>query len=343
MSRSLSSLSTPAAAAAAARALVLTSPAALEAALSAPSPPSVLDATWYLHTLGKDARGEYNARRIPTARFFDLDAVSDKTSTLPHMLPQASTFAAAMRTLDIVRSRPVIIYDATGISSAAARVAWTLRAFGHKSATVLDGGLPRWLAEGRSVETTAAPVNKVGTVTSSSSSSSSNDDSSDGWTLSSAYVRDMASVRALSLDAMRGGSESERRARALVVDARPPLRFTGEAPEPRPIPSGHMPGARSVPSGTLVDATGALLPTEALRAAFHKGGVDVNRKGPLVLSCGSGVMACTLWLALRACGRPEGLDSVFDGSWSEWASAETNSSQGFIKNGPADETSSDFS
>jgi thiosulfate/3-mercaptopyruvate sulfurtransferase len=330
--------------AASARALVFTSPAALEAALSAPSPPSVLDATWYLHTLGKDARGEYNVRRIPTARFFDLDAVSDKTSTLPHMLPQASNFAAAMRTLDIVRSRPVIIYDATGISSAAARVAWTLRAFGHKSATVLDGGLPRWLAEGRSVETTPPPAPVVNKLIPAAAAASSSNESCDGWTLSSAYVRDMAAVRALTLEAMQGGSQEERRVRALVVDARPPLRFSGEVPEPRPIPSGHMPGARSVPSGTLVDATGALLPTDALRAAFHKGGIDVDRKGPLVLSCGSGVMACTLWLALRACGRPEGLDSVYDGSWTEWASVDANHlSQGFIRNGPADEKSSDFS
>ena len=276
-------------------------------------------------------------RRIPSARFFDLDAVSDKSSTLPHMLPAVGTFSAAMRSLDVSLSRPVVIYDATGVSSAAARVAFTLRAFGHKSAHVLDGGLPRWLKEGREMET-----NKLNT---SSPTHPNPSMGLDGWALSSNYVRDIAAIRALNAGGeSKSDTLTQRQARELVVDARPALRFTGAVPEPRPIPSGHMARARSVPSASLTDATGALLPVEALRAAFKAGGVDVGRKGPLVLSCGSGVMACTLWLALRVCGRPEGFDSVYDGSWTEWATVaqDTKATDGLIKAGPADPMTSDY-
>lgn len=247
----------------------------------------VIDGSWHLPHLNRDARAEYRAGHIPGAVFFDIDALSDTTSPLPHMLPTPEAFGQAMSAMGVGDGMTVVVYDTVGLFSAP-RVRWTLRAMGAREVRVLDGGLPKWIAEGRALaqgeETRAARVFTP--------------------RFDAKAVVDYAQVR----DGLAAGAFQ-------VADARPGDRFRGEAPEPRPnLPSGHMPGARSVPaSGLVVD--GRLRPPADIEAAFREAGVDPDK--PVVTSCGSGVTAAVLSFALESIGRPA--VALYDGAWTEWA------------------------
>ena len=246
----------------------------------------VVDATWYMPGEGV-GRDTYLAGHIPGAVFFDIDAVADKTVDLPHMLPAPAAFAEAAGKLGLRREATVVVYDAHGIFSAP-RVWWTLRTMGFPNVFVLDGGLKAWRAEGRPLE--------AGEVTPPSTMLESVFDPN--------LVRDLGAVRDLL----------ERR-EAQLVDARAGPRFRGEVPEPRAgLRSGHMPGACNVPWGGLINPDGTMRAADELRAAFEAGGVDL--RGPIVTTCGSGVSAALLALALARIGRFD--VPVYDGSWTEW-------------------------
>jgi len=246
----------------------------------------VLDGSFYLPAMGRDAAAEYLAGHIPGALRFDIDEVADHSTDLPHMLPSPAEFAAAVGKLGIGEHDTVIAYDGHGMFSSP-RVWFTFRLFGADNAYILEGGLPKWKAEGRPHE--AGRVTRPAT------------------TFTTRRRGDIVA----SLDRVRRALASRS---AQVVDARPPERFRGEAAEPRPgVRSGRMPGSYNVPS-TAVVKDGTLLPPERLRQAFAAGGVDLDK--PVITSCGSGVSAAILWLALDALGKePAGL---YDGSWSEW-------------------------
>src|SRR5712692_9836517 len=246
----------------------------------------VVDGSFYLPALKRDADAEYLAAHIPGAARFDIDAIADHSSPLPHMLPAPDAFAAAVGALGIGDDDTIVVYDGLGLYGAA-RVWWMLRVFGAEKVYVLDGGFPKWKAEGRPVESGAA-------------------------------ARPPRSFRARMNRAMVAAVPDVQRAlasgAAQVVDARSAERFRGEAPEPRPgLRSGHMPGARNVPYGAVLENNRLAAP-EKIAAAFKAGGVDVDR--PVITSCGSGVTAAILTFALDALGKPSG--AVYDGSSSEW-------------------------
>ena len=247
----------------------------------------VIDATWFMPGTPRDARAEHAERHIPGAVFFDIDEVSDHSIPLPHMLAPAADFAVHARRLGVEADSRVVIYDAHGIFSAP-RVWWNFRAMGHENVFVLDGGLPKWIAEGHPVES-GWPQRPHGEFKAH---------------YQAGLVRDLDLVRA----ALAGGTEQ-------LVDARPAARFTGETPEPRPgLRSGHMPGARSVPSASVITAEGTLTDAASLERIFTEAGVALDR--PITTTCGSGVSAAILALALARLGR---LDvAIYDGSWSEW-------------------------
>jgi thiosulfate/3-mercaptopyruvate sulfurtransferase len=247
----------------------------------------IVDGSWYLPAQHRDARGEYLAGHIPGAVFFDIDDIADKTSGLPHMLPDEGSFAAAAGALGISEADTIVVYDGAGLFSAP-RVWWTFRAFGAGDVRILDGGLPAWRAAGYPLEAgeprVAAAAFKARPP--------------------AAAVADLAGVQ----DALRSGS-------ATIVDARPAARFAGEAPEPRPgLRSGHMPGAKNLPFDRLVDAAGRLRPPDDLRRLFEEAGVDLAT--PVATSCGSGVTAAVLALALATLGKTD--VALYDGSWAEW-------------------------
>jgi thiosulfate/3-mercaptopyruvate sulfurtransferase len=248
---------------------------------------AVVDATWFMPGEGKIGRDAYAAGHIPGAVFFDIDGIADHATELPHMLPAPDAFADAAGELGLRRDLTIIVYDAQGIFSAP-RVWWTLRTMGFPEVFVLDGGLTKWRAEGRPLETQAAHPAPT--------------------TIEPAFdpslVRDLEAVRA-TLDHHD----------AQVVDARPGARFRGEAPEPRAgLRGGHMPGAFNVPWGGLINPDGTMKAAEDLRAAFEQAGVDLE--GAMVTTCGSGVSAALLALALARLGRED--VAVYDGSWTEW-------------------------
>jgi thiosulfate/3-mercaptopyruvate sulfurtransferase len=247
----------------------------------------VVDATWHLAVTGRDGRKEYEAGHIPGAVFFDIDAIADKANPLPHMLPSPAQFAAAVGALGIGDGDRIVVYDGLGLSSAP-RVWWTFRVMGARDVVILEGGLPRWKSEGRPLATAVpSPAPRIFTPAFDA----------DG-------VKSMEEVR-------RGLSDKSFQ----VVDARPRARFLGEAPEPRSwVRSGRMPGSLGVPSGDVVGADGALKDDAALRAAFAAGGVALDR--PVVTSCGSGVNAAILSLALDVLGAHD--TALYDGSWTEW-------------------------
>ncbi len=249
----------------------------------------VLDASWYLPASGRDARAEYLAGHIPGALFFDLDAASDGASSLPHMLPPADQFARLAGALGIGNDSQVVVYDGSGANLSAARVWWMFRTFGHRAAAVLDGGLVKWKEEGRPLETGEPLVEPARFIA----------------RFDRNQVRSLEEVRR----ALADGS-------AQVVDLRAAGRFAGTEPEPRPIPSGHIPGSRNLPYTTLVRADGTLLSREALRRRLAEAGIDPGR--PVIATCGSGTSACALLLALDWLGSTG--HSLYDGSWTEWAS-----------------------
>ena len=248
----------------------------------------VVDGTWYLPSQGKNGRAEFAAQHIPGAVFFDIDEIADTDSGLPHMLPSPEKFSARVRKLGLGDGNRIVAYDQHGMMSAA-RVWWTFRVFGHKDVAVLDGGLPKWLREGRPVED-RPPQPRERHFTAR---------------LNNLMVRDGAQIRR-NLD--------ERREQ--VVDARSAGRFNGTDPEPRPgLRRGHIPRSFNVPYGTLLDpTTQTFLPAEAIAARFRDSGVDLAK--PIVTSCGSGVTAAVLSLALHLIGHND--VALYDGSWAEW-------------------------
>ncbi|HEY8574691.1 3-mercaptopyruvate sulfurtransferase [Phenylobacterium sp.] len=246
----------------------------------------LVDATWHMPGEGV-GRETYEAGHIPGAVFFDIDEVADRSTGLPHMLPSPQAFAQAAGKLGLDRGRTVLVYDAHGIFSAP-RVWWTLRTMGFPQVFVLDGGLKKWRAEGRPVETGGATPASTLLET----------------VFDPFLVRDLDAVRNLLA-----------RREAQLVDARPAARFRGEAPEPRPgLRAGHMPGACNVPAGGLVNPDGTLKSADELRAAFAAADVDIT--APIVTTCGSGVTAAILALALARLGRED--VAIYDGSWAEW-------------------------
>ena len=249
---------------------------------------AIIDATWFMPGSGRDAVAEYAERHIPGAVFFPIDEICDHASNLPHMLSAPADFAVAARRLGVRRDSQVVVYDSHGLFSAP-RVWWTFRAMGHAETFVLDGGLPKWIAEGRALER--------GWRTPENGDFRARPDG--------ALVRDLESVRA----ALESGAEQ-------VVDARSTERFAGRAPEPRAgLRSGHMPGARNLPWNGVLTADGALADISKLRDAFETAGINLT--APIITTCGSGVSASLLALALARIGRSDA--AVYDGSWSEWA------------------------
>jgi thiosulfate/3-mercaptopyruvate sulfurtransferase len=247
---------------------------------------AVVDGSFYLPALNRDAAAEYLAGHIPGAVRFDIDAIADHSNPLPHMLPSAEEFARAVGALGISDTDSIVVYDGIGLGGAP-RVWWTFRVFGAGNVFILDGGLPKWKAEGRQLE--------AGAVTPAPRSFAAKFDA--------AAVAGVADVQqALSQKS------------AQVVDARSAERFRGEAPEPRPgVRPGHMPGALNVPSTELVER-GRLVAPERIEKIFAAHGVDLSK--PTITSCGSGVTAATLWFALDAIGKAP--KALYDGSWSEW-------------------------
>jgi thiosulfate/3-mercaptopyruvate sulfurtransferase len=247
----------------------------------------VLDGSFYLPTVKRDANAEFEASHIATAQRFDIDAIADHSTPLPHMLPSAEDFASAAGKFGIGNDTTVVIYDGTGLGGSP-RVWWTFRVFGHDNVRILDGGLPTWKAEGRPMESGPAKARAPKTFKAA---------------LNRNMVASVDDVKKVLLDKT-----------AQVVDARPADRFRGEAPEPRPgLRGGHMPGAFNVPTTSVVQ-NGRLAPLDTLRSAFETGKVDLSK--PTVTSCGSGVTAAVLWLALDALGKEP--KALYDGSWSEW-------------------------
>jgi thiosulfate/3-mercaptopyruvate sulfurtransferase len=250
----------------------------------------LLDASWYLPAAGRDARAEFAAAHIPGAVFADLDALSDETAPYPHTLPRPEVLAVRFGALGVGDDSAVVVYDGSGQHFSAPRTWYMLRTLGHARVAVLDGGLPAWVRAGRPV-TSDVPAIVPGRLTPRPDATR--------W-------RDLAAMRA-NVDT----------AAEQVVDARSAARFAAEEPEPRAgVRGGHLPGARHVHYASLVEADGTLQPADALRARFAAAGVDLAR--PIVASCGSGVTACVLALALDVLGAPH--TAVYDGSWTEWGS-----------------------
>jgi thiosulfate/3-mercaptopyruvate sulfurtransferase len=248
----------------------------------------VIDASWYLPAMNRDAKAEYRAGHIPGAVPFDLETVSDKASSLPHMFPDADAFVRAVGALGIGRSDHVVVYDGIGFFSAP-RVWYTFRLFGHPRISVLDGGLPKWKREGRPLEAGEPAPRPV-------------DYSARANTT---LVRDKGQMLA------NLGTRHEQ-----VLDARPAARFTGEEPDLWPgRRRGHIPGAYNLPYAALVDPqSGTFLPADALRQRFVEAGLDLDR--PVVTSCGSGVTAAILAFGLHLIGQER--VALYDGSWAEW-------------------------
>lgn len=248
----------------------------------------LLDASWYLPTAGRDAAAEYGADHIPGALYFDLDAVSDHASPLPHMLPEPAAFARAMSALGLHDGDDLVVYDGSGTNISAARAWWTFRVFGHPRVAVLDGGLPKWRREGRPLQpgTVHLPPGRFSAA------------------FDRAAVRDLAAVRLLATEPVEQ-----------IVDMRSAGRFAGTEAEPRAgLRGGHIPGSRNLPFNELVAADGTLLPADALRRRIEAAGIDASRS--VVATCGSGTSACTLILALHLLGHDR--VALYDGSWAEW-------------------------
>lgn len=253
--------------------------------LSAPDV-RILDASWFLPTIDRDPKAEYDAAHIPGARFFDIDDIADDNSELPHMAPPVEKFISRVRALGIGDGHRVIVYD-NGANSAY-RVWWMFRLFGKSDVAVLDGGLPKWIAEGHEVED-MPPIARDRHLSARRHAQ---------------LVRDVTQVAAAS---KLGNAE--------IIDARSPDRFRGEADEPRPgLRPGRIPGSRNVFFKDLLNADGTMKDVDAQKAVFEAAGVDLSK--PAITTCGSGVTAAILSMALERMGHRN--HSLYDGSWAEW-------------------------
>lgn len=249
---------------------------------------AIVDGTFLLPTEGRNARAEFAAAHIPGAVFFDIDAIADHSTNLPHMLPKPEEFAAAMGALGISERMSIVVYDTSDFQGGA-RVWWTLRLFGARDVKLLAGGFARWRAEGRPIEQgEAKPPPQIFNVN-----------------FNSAGVASIDDVR----QALKDGGRQ-------IVDARAPARFCGEAPEPRPgMRAGHMPGSHNLWWRELVE-NGEIKSARDVTAAFTSAGVDLDQ--PIMTTCGSGVTAAILLLGLKTIGKEN--VALYDGSWSEWGS-----------------------
>ncbi len=255
---------------------------------------AVVDATWYLPTADKDPRAEHEARHIPGAVYFDIDDIRAPDRALPHMLPTPETFAAKVGALGLSNAERIVVYDANGGAGAAMRAWWMFRVFGHDDVAVLNGGLAKWLAEGRPTETGVAGP-EPGRFTAKPRPH---------------LVRDASEL----LENLKSGAHQ-------VVDARAAERYAGTAPEPRPArKAGHIPGSLNLPYTQLIDAESdfTMRPADELATQFFGVGLDMAR--PVVASCGSGVSAAVLVFALYLLGHESA--AVYDGSWSEWGNRD---------------------
>ena len=247
----------------------------------------VLDASWHMPDAGRNAQAEYAQAHIPGARFFDIDDISDARSALPHMAPPPEKFISRMRAMGVGDGHQVVVYDSTGLFSAA-RVWWTFRLMGKMDIAVLDGGLPKWQAEGREIED-MPPMVRDRHITVSRQAG---------------LVKDVTQV-----------AHASKLGLAEIIDARSAPRFRGEVAEPRAgLRSGHIPGSKNVPFGMVLNADGTMKDAADLRAVFAAAGVDLGK--PVITSCGSGVTASVLALALERIGHRNW--AVYDGSWAEW-------------------------
>lgn len=247
----------------------------------------VADASWYLPQANRDPNAEYAKAHIPGAVFFDIEKLSDETSPLPHTLPPPAEFAARMSELGLGDDDIIVVYDGGGIYSSP-RAWWMLKTMGHDKVAVLDGGLPKWRREGRPLDD-VKPRPQPHRFTPSPDYS---------------LVRDFTAV----LQSSAGGTEQ-------ILDARSAARFAGREAEPRPgVRPGHIPGSLNLHYARLMTEDGTLKNADELRALFQETGLDPSR--PVVTTCGSGITACTLLMALHAAGQPNG--AVYDGSWSDW-------------------------
>ena len=247
----------------------------------------ILDGSYYLPQMGRDPRAEYDAAHIPNARFFDIDDVADHGSDLPHMVPPVEKFMSRMRAMGVGDGHQVVVYDGMGLFSAA-RVWWLFKLMGQNNIAVLDGGLPKWRAEGRPVED-LPPVIRDRHMT---------------VRRQNHMVKDVTQVSAAS---KLGDFE--------IIDARSPGRFRGEEPEPRAgLRPGHIPGSKNVCFKDLLNADQTMKNPVEIRQIFEAAGVDFNK--PAITTCGSGVTAAVLSLGLERIGKTD--HSLYDGSWSEW-------------------------
>ena len=247
----------------------------------------VLDGSWHMPDSGRDARAEHARAHIPGARHFDIDEIADARSALPHMAPPPEKFVARLRAMGVGDGHQVVVYDSVGLLSSA-RVWWLFRLMGKTDVAVLDGGLPKWRAEGRPLEDLAPMVR----------------DRHMSVQRQAHLVRDVTQVAAAS---KLGDHE--------IVDARSRDRFAGRVPEPRPgLRAGHIPGSKNLPFTELLNPDGTMKDAAGLRAAFDAAGVDLSR--PVITTCGSGVTAAIISLALERLGHRD--HALYDGSWSEW-------------------------
>ncbi|MBN9088446.1 MAG: 3-mercaptopyruvate sulfurtransferase [Reyranella sp.] len=252
----------------------------------------IVDGSFFLPAQKRDPKAEFANQHIPGAVFFDIDEIADTSNPLPHMMPTSEKFSSRVRKLGLGDGNKIIVYD-TSPMTGACRVWWMFRAMGHKDVAVLDGGLPKWMAEGRTVTDDPTPPRERH------------------------FTARLDNTLVRSIDDVRGLLDSKREQ---VVDARAANRFRGEVPEPRAgLRSGHMPGALNLPYNDLLDSrTGTMLPAAELQARIKAAGIDPAKK--VTASCGSGVTACVVGLALYLTGAPEA--AIYDGSWTEWGGRE---------------------
>lgn len=252
----------------------------------------VLDASWFLPTSARDAKAEFAAGHIPGARFFDIDEIADLRSDLPHMVPPVEKFMSRVREMGVGDGHQIVVYDATGIFSAP-RVWWLFKLMGHKDVAVLDGGFPKWKAEKRPITTEPATIR----------------DRHMFVTLQKDMVKDVTQV-----------SHASKLQDYAIIDARAGERFRGEVEEPREgMRSGHIPNSRNVPYSTLLNPDQTMKSPEDTKAIFEAAGVDLTK--PAITSCGSGVTAAILILAMERFGKTD--HALYDGSWTEWGAFPT--------------------